>query len=130
MSTVIDYKWVTEGPDFAFTDDERWEVSASGDGFSLRENLACNDPEAGDPDWEPVPAPFASMADAKAHADARQTAVYGIPDEKGRRIYEAWLKRQPTRDLREMLADDEIDADSAAFIRQAIEDRRSPSYDD
>jgi hypothetical protein len=56
--------------------------------------------------------------------------AYGIPSEKGRKDYEAWLRFQPTRDLREMLADDEIDADSAAFIRQAIEDRRSPSRDD
>lgn len=127
MNAAADYKWVTEGPDFAFTDDEHWEVSDSGEGFSLRENLARNDSSASEPDWELVPATFASMDDAKAHADMRQAAAYGIPDEKGRKTYEAWLNRQPTRDLREMLADSDIDPASAQFIRQLVKGRRSPA---
>ena len=127
MNAATGCKWVTEGPGFAFTDDGRWEVSDSGEGFSLRENLARNDPSASEPHWELVPVTFASMDDAKAHAGTRQAAAYGIPDEKGRKTYEAWLNRQPARDLREMLADNEIDAASAAFIRQLIAGRRSPA---
>jgi hypothetical protein len=43
--------------------------------------------------------------------------MYGITSLDGQRDYEMWLIRQPARDLREMLADPEIDAESAAFIR-------------
>jgi hypothetical protein len=69
MSTAADYKWITEGPDFAFTDDERWEVTDMGDGFALRENTTHDDPDATDPEWEPIDKTFGSMEDAKAYAD-------------------------------------------------------------
>jgi hypothetical protein len=67
-----DYKWITEGPGFAFTDNERWEVTDLGDGFALRENLTHADPDGADPDWELIPAAFDSMASAMAYADARE----------------------------------------------------------
>jgi hypothetical protein len=72
---MSDYKWVTEGPDFAFTDDERFEVSDTGDGFTLRENLTYADPNGADPDWNVTGPTFGSMADAKAYADERQAVT-------------------------------------------------------
>ena len=69
--TMTDYKWITEGPDFAFTDDERWEVTDTGGGFSLRENTAHDDITASEPHWELIPVTFASMDDAKTHAGTR-----------------------------------------------------------
>jgi hypothetical protein len=70
MSATTDYKWITEGPDFAFTDDERWEITDTGDGFTLRENTTHDDPDpALSPHWEPTDKTFGSMDDAKAHAD-------------------------------------------------------------
>jgi len=69
MTTAPDHKWITEGPDFAFTDNERWEITNMGDGFALRENTAHDDPDAVDPNWESIDEIFGSMEDAKAHAD-------------------------------------------------------------
>ena len=59
------------------------------------------------------------------------TVKYGFPAGVQAASYEAWLRRQPTCDLRVMLADDELlRDDEKAFIRQVISERRSPSRDE
>lgn len=57
-------------------------------------------------------------------------AKYGMPNNDQASLYEAWLRHQPTRDLREMLADPEMPADETAFINDLIDSRRSPSRDE
>lgn len=75
---MSDYKWVTESPEFAFTDDERWEITDTGDGFTLRQNLTWADPGGADPDWELINGEFATMADAMAYAGERQAETYRL----------------------------------------------------
>lgn len=54
--------------------------------------------------------------------------MYGIESAEGQKTYEAWLKRQSTGDLREMLRDDpEMDSDSRSLIRVLIDSRGGPA---
>jgi hypothetical protein len=52
---------------------------------------------------------------------------YGMPSDEAVKTFEAWFRHQPTRDLRGMLADPEMPADQAEFVRQVIGERRSPA---
>lgn len=45
---------------------------------------------------------------------------------EGAKTYEAWLRRQPTADLREMLTDPELDDYDTALIQRIIAERSNP----
>lgn len=53
---------------------------------------------------------------------AQAAPGYGMPTHAAAATWEAWLKRQPARDLRDALADPETHPDTIAFIRQWLGD--------